>query len=301
MKATQKAALESKLRALKDSKLAKEKKNLEQHRKLEMNELITEQTLKSAKTLEEMEKLNNAQNKEASKVLESDLALDSTDSVAKEAKKDDDITEEEFTQLLESSDLFSIVKNLSINQPAIYDITAPKSDEIVETLHVARISSLSQEEKIVFKFCQFILGLITDKCSVRPITLLPAEKIPTNKDLLKNAFNGWFCYDSGNRFLYISRRKLSERNPGQLYVVMAHCTAHIKTGDLSNDLSPNFRIEFYKILSEISEYIFFVRTNPKVKYPNEYSASNESLQEPLYIIRENRHMILTLPPTRGNC
>jgi len=122
------------------------------------------------------------------------------------------------------------------------------------------------------------MGLTTDKCSLRPITLLPAEQIPTNKDLLKNAFNGWFCYDSVNRFLYISRRKLSERNPGQLYVVIAHCTAHIKTGDLSNDFSPNFRIEFYKILSEISEYIFFARTNPKVRYPDEYSVSSEMLQ-----------------------
>ena len=37
----QKAALEAKLRALKDSKLAKEKENLQRHQKIELNELVT--------------------------------------------------------------------------------------------------------------------------------------------------------------------------------------------------------------------------------------------------------------------
>jgi len=53
--------------------------------------------------------------------------------------------------------------------------------------------------------------------------------------LEKNGFKGWFSYDSTNRFLFITKEKLQEQNPGHLYVLMAHCMAHIRTGDLKKN------------------------------------------------------------------
>ena len=147
------------------------------------------------------------------------------------------------------------------------------------------VENLTGEEKIIFKFCQFILGIIVDQCAIRPITLLVAESFPTNPDLHNNFFNGQFSYDSNNRFLYVKKNRLADKNPGHLYVMMVHCTAHIKTGDLSNDSNPEFRTEFYKILAKISGYIFKAHSDPSIKYPIEFAPASNKLEFSLSEIR----------------
>lgn len=280
--------MEEKLKALKESKLSKEKENLEQHKNLELNHFVTDQTLKSAEALQQVETLTREQNKEAENLLsealnetgnnekeKSDLSLDSDDDL-----RSTELDEENFVKALEASDLFKIVRSLHENTSGIYDFSPIDPNTVIsEKLEPVFLDELSPQEKVVYNFCQFILGLITAKCDLRPVTLLVANAIPPMPDNAKNAFHGLFSYDATNRFLYILRPKLAEKNPGNLYVMIAHCAAHIKIGDLSNDYNPYFRAEFYNVLAKISEYIFTARTDPSITLPEDYQANSTKIQE----------------------
>lgn len=279
----QKQALENKLKALKDSRLSKERQHLEQHKNLELNHLVTDQTLKSAETLQQVESLTLEQNNEADHILSVNVDKILTD-VNREAEKlerpSDKLNEDQFIKTLEASELFKIVRSLHGATSGFYDFARVNNQMVItDKLDPVPIDNLSPQEKIVYNFCQFMLGLITDKCELRPVTLLVATTVPYVPEITKNAFMGMFSYDATNRFLYIWRPKLAEKNPGNLYVMIAHCAAHIKVGDLSNDYNPYFRAQFYNILAKISEYIFTARINPSISLPAEYNETSNKIQD----------------------
>ena len=276
----QKRLLEEKLTKAKNAKLLKEKEYLEQHKGLERLDLFTQQTIEASENLQREESIVNEQNREANQVLEKTENLEDDQSEINSV--DENVSDDQFMRVLEQSDLFRIIRSLSEKQSDNFNFEFVDSEiSIGDKLKPTLVDSLSSEEKIIFNFSKFILNLITNQCSLRPITLLVAETVPQRADGNKNAFLGWFSYDSINRFLYIRRQKLNEKNPGHLYVMIAHCAAHIKIGDLSNDFNPQFRVEFYNILAQISEYIFTARITPSITSPEEFKTNK--IQECSYI------------------
>lgn len=72
--------------------------------------------------------------------------------------------------------------------------------------------------------------LIASRCRHAPVTILLAEKVPSNKNLARNAFRNSFHYDANNRILYIRAARLD--TVGDFIVVLIHSLAHIKAGKL---------------------------------------------------------------------
>ena len=270
----QKRAVQDKIEKIKQERLQKEKTKLEEHKQIEEAKLATEETLKQAENLEKMEKIVADGEEATVKAAEApELAL--------EENETDELSEEDFENILKSSDLYKVVRSLkqsTYSSPTTL-YTFNSSSSVGNDLETIPQSKLAHNERIVFKFCQYILSLIVNVAGYRPVTLLAASKIPSNPELEKNGFKGWFSYDSTNRFLFITKEKLQEQNPGHLYVLMAHCMAHIRTGDLTNDLNPQFRNEFYQLLAKISTHIFEIQTSPEMQLPFEFSAkSKESVE-----------------------
>jgi hypothetical protein len=270
----QKRAVQDKIEKIKQERLQKEKTKLETHKQIEEAKLATEETLKQAENLEKMEKIVADGEQATVKAAEApELTLQENET--------DELSEEDFENILKSSDLYKVVRSLkqsTYSSPTTL-YTFNSSSSIGNELETIPQSKLAQNERIVFKFCQYILSLIVNVAGYRPVTLLAASKIPSNPELEKNGFKGWFSYDSTNRFLFITKEKLQEQNPGHLYVLMAHCMAHIRTGDLTNDLNPQFRNEFYQLLAKISTHIFKIQTSPEMQLPFEFSSkSKESVE-----------------------
>lgn len=92
------------------------------------------------------------------------------------------------------------------------------------------IGTLNARSFIVYKFGCFVTDLIASRCRHAPVTILLAEKIPSNKNLARNAFRNSFHYDANNRILYIRAARLD--TVGDFIVVLIHSLAHIKAGTL---------------------------------------------------------------------
>lgn len=93
------------------------------------------------------------------------------------------------------------------------------------------IGALNARSFIVYKFGCFVTDLISTRCRHSPVTILLADKIPSNKKLARNAFRNSFHYDANNRILYIRAARLE--TVGDFIVVLIHSLAHIKAGQLS--------------------------------------------------------------------
>ncbi|CAG5113760.1 Oidioi.mRNA.OKI2018_I69.chr2.g7850.t1.cds [Oikopleura dioica] len=265
----QKKAVQDKIERLKQERLQKEKTKLEEHKQIEEAKLATEEKLKQAENLEKIEQIVTDGEKATVEVAESPVETTSDNN--------NELSEEDFDSILKSSDLYKVVRSLkqsTYSSPTTL-YTFKSSNSVGNDLETIPTALLGKNERVVFKFCQYILSLIVNVAGYRPVTLLAASKIPSNPELEKNGFKGWFSYDCTNRFLFITKEKLQEQNPGHLYVLMAHCMAHIRTGDLTNDLNPQFRNEFYQLLAKISTHIFQIQTTPEMKLPLEFSGKSK--------------------------
>ena len=99
------------------------------------------------------------------------------------------------------------------------------TDSVLEPMDLNKISSRSF---VIYKFACFAKDLVSVHCRHKPITLLLAEKIPSNKHLTHNAYRNSFYYDANNHLLYMRAARLD--NVGQFILVLIHCMAHIKAG-----------------------------------------------------------------------
>ncbi|KAI8480901.1 hypothetical protein Bbelb_413740, partial [Branchiostoma belcheri] len=119
------------------------------------------------------------------------------------------------------------------------------------------LNKLSPKDFIVYKFACFIGSLLTVHCGHPPVTILLADSIPPNPQLSKNAYRNSFQYDHNNRILYVRRARMDR--VGEFVLVLVHTLAHIKSGDLRDDSSPDFVQEFHRALSAVCNDLFFAR------------------------------------------
>ena len=143
--------------------------------------------------------------------------------------------------------------------------------------HPVDINSIPVRAFVVYKFGAFIINLLCQNRRHPPVHLLLADKIPPNKNLVRNAYRNSFKFDSHNQILYIRLCRLD--NVGEFVVVLVHTLAHIKTDSLADDMNPQFIKEFYRSLSICCSDFFFSRHNSE-------SALAATSDEPLLNVLE---------------
>ena len=76
------------------------------------------------------------------------------------------------------------------------------------------------------------------------VTLLLASTLPPN-NYDKNMFRRSFFYQHAKKILFVRQERLE--SVGEFLLVLAHCLAHIKVDDLTDDSNAGFMREFYKV------------------------------------------------------
>ena len=143
--------------------------------------------------------------------------------------------------------------------------------------HPVDLNSIPVRAFVVYKFGVFIIDLLCQNRRYPRVHLLLADKIPPNKNFVRNAYRNSFKFDSHNRILYIRLCRLD--NVGEFVVVLVHTLAHIKTDSLPDDMNPQFIKEFYRSLSICCSDFFFSRHNSE-------SALAATSDEPLLNVLE---------------
>eukprot|EP00058_Branchiostoma_floridae_P012905 XP_002598393.1 hypothetical protein BRAFLDRAFT_128123 [Branchiostoma floridae] len=147
------------------------------------------------------------------------------------------------------------------------------------------LNKLSPKDFIVYKFACFIGSLLSVHCGHPPITILLADSIPPNTQLSKNAYRNSFQYDHNNRILYVRRARMDR--VGEFVLVLVHTLAHIKSGDLRDDSSPEFVQEFHRALSAVCNDLFFARYRRSSPGSANENAASEPLVETMFSDCEN--------------
>merc|ERR1712070_562802 len=78
--------------------------------------------------------------------------------------------------------------------------------------------------------------------------VVPAASLPS-ADSSNNAFGNSYHYDPRSGQLSIRAERLE--NPGEMMLVLAHANAHIRSGNMEDDQSPEFQREFYASLTSL--------------------------------------------------
>lgn len=123
------------------------------------------------------------------------------------------------------------------------------------------LNKLAARHFVVYKFGCHVADLISRRCQHSPLTLLLAETIPskTQKEQLpRNMYRNSFTFDANNRILYIRAARLEP--VGDFLLVLVHCLAHVKSGDLRDDSNPKFIKEYQRALSVMCDDLFFSKT-----------------------------------------
>ena len=185
------------------------------------------------------------------------------------------LSEEQMTSLLMASPLYQKldnIKSLILSGAAQPGSDAPKTPVVPgdgyidpkdaqwgeeKDLVPVRVDSLNARTFVVYKFGQFVCDLLAVHCQHAPITLLLADKIPSNAHFPRNAYRNSFAFDKKSGILYVRRQRLD--NVGEFLLVLAHTLAHIKTNDLRDDTNPQFIREFYRCLAVCCDDLFFAR------------------------------------------
>merc|ERR1712131_222341 len=140
------------------------------------------------------------------------------------AKTTSSISDEEFGAILKKSNLFEVIKLMKENLPndpiEIMDPTESISNELIPCL----LSTLSQKEKISFKFAQMIMGILVTKDLIRPVSILVAKVLPDSQN--QNAMKNLYAYDSINRILYLKQSLLKVRSNASIQLPVAFTDAN---------------------------------------------------------------------------
>lgn len=132
------------------------------------------------------------------------------------------------------------------------------------------INKLSPLQFVVYQFGVFIAKLLQHSLDVPEVNLLLASELPPN-DYTKNAFRNSFFYEHARKMLYIRQERMD--SVGDFVVLLVHCLAHIKVGDLTDDGNVLFLRSFYKGLKVCCQEMFFSRTRTPSGYSWETCAS----------------------------
>ena len=164
------------------------------------------------------------------------------------------------------------------NEPGFAYIDSQDASWLYDTeFHPVDLNSIPVRAFVVYKFGVFIIDLLCRNRKYPSVHLLLADKIPPNKNLVRNAYRNSFRFESHNRILYIRLSRLD--NVGEFVVVLVHTLAHIKTDTLADDMDPLFIKEFYRSLSICCSDFFFSRHNSE-------SALAATSDEPLLNVLE---------------
>ena len=117
---------------------------------------------------------------------------------------------------------------------------------------------------VVYQFGVFITKLLQSSLEVPEVNLLLASDLPPN-NYCKNAFRNSFHYEHARKMLYIRQERMD--SVGDFIVLLIHCLAHIKVGDLTDDGNVLFLREFYKVSTV---YFILVIVIPCLDYGTVY-------------------------------
>ncbi|RUS80922.1 hypothetical protein EGW08_011303, partial [Elysia chlorotica] len=123
------------------------------------------------------------------------------------------------------------------------------------------LNKLAARHFVVYKFGCHVADLIGRRCQHSPVTLLLADTVPSTtqkEQLSRNMYRNSFTFDANNRILYIRAARLEP--VGDFLLVLVHCLAHIKSGDLRDDSNPKFIKEYQRALSVMCDDLFFSKT-----------------------------------------
>eukprot|EP01006_Ploeotia_vitrea_P062868 TRINITY_DN84547_c0_g1_i1.p1 TRINITY_DN84547_c0_g1~~TRINITY_DN84547_c0_g1_i1.p1 ORF type:complete len:363 (-),score=43.98 TRINITY_DN84547_c0_g1_i1:100-1140(-) len=130
-------------------------------------------------------------------------------------------------------------------------------------LKVLDNSDLTTPQFVAVEFGKFVVQLLKAHDDEIPsINIFLASSLPGNKSANNNAFRNSFHFDTFKKSLYIHQSRLGSTGStiGDFLLVIVHCLAHIKTGDIAtncNDTDPVFLKEFYAINKILCEELFF--------------------------------------------
>ena len=200
---------------------------------------------------------------------------------------------EQIRELLQSAPLAAansaapVSQKVIPNEPGFAYIDSQDASWLYDTeFHPVDLNSIPVRTFVVYKFGVFIIDLLCRNRKYPSVHLLLADKIPPNKNLVRNAYRNSFRFESHNRILYIRLCRLD--NVGEFVVVLVHTLAHIKTETLADDMDPLFIKEFYRSLSICCSDFFFSRHNSESALA---ATSDEPLLNVLEEIFERVHTV----------
>lgn len=104
--------------------------------------------------------------------------------------------------------------------------------------------SLRPSDFVVYRFGVFVASLLHTQNQLPEVSLLLASNLPPN-NYSRNCFRNSFYYQHAGRLLFIRRERLE--SVGEFVLVIMHCLAHIRAGDLTDDTNPLFLRAFYHV------------------------------------------------------
>jgi len=201
---------------------------------------------------------------------------------------------EQIRELLQSTPLSTATatapavpqKNITSETGFAY-IDSQDANWIYDTeFHPVDLNSIPVRAFVVYKFGVFIIDLLCRNRKYPSVHLLLADKIPPNKNFVRNAYRNSFRFEHHNQILYMRLCRLD--NVGEFVVVLIHTLAHIKTDTLADDMDPLFIKEFYRSLSICCSDFFFSRHNSESALA---ATSDEPLLNVLEEIFERVHTV----------
>jgi len=119
------------------------------------------------------------------------------------------------------------------------------AEQGTDSLKPMAATDLSAKQREMYPFAQNFVNSLQEG-GPRAITdIVPAASVPKPTGDM-NAFGNSYSYDPNSGALHIRAERLE--NPGEMMLILAHANAHIRSGDMSDDSSPEFQREFYKSL-----------------------------------------------------
>lgn len=106
------------------------------------------------------------------------------------------------------------------------------------------INGITPSQFVIYRFGVFLTRLLRHSMGTPEVTLLLAASLPQN-NYDKNMFRHSFFYQHAKKILFVRKERLE--SVGEFVMVVAHCLAHIKIEDLTDDSNPLFLREFYKV------------------------------------------------------
>ncbi|XP_051935125.1 uncharacterized protein LOC127609336 isoform X2 [Hippocampus zosterae] len=191
------------------------------------------------------------------------------------------IPEEEWTNLLELSPLFQLLKGVeqelkgkSVNR--FVDVLE-RQWECEGELIPLKPSSLSPRELLVYQHGLFLMHTMNALHLTPDVSLQIATSLPNN-NYHNNAFRNSFFYQEEDETLFVRQQRL--HSVGGFSLLLLHCLSHIATKDISNDSAPAFGRLFCKVLQASLGELFQAKLDLDVSSTQEAHCSFRDEKSP---------------------